>query len=1039
MPDLILDDFRDVSGWLAVASGLAKLAITSRPRSGGHPAMHLAFDFAGGGGFVVARKELALAVPETWALCFSLRGHGERNRLEIKLADPSGKNVWWYREEAFALPADWTPIVIPSRAIEFAWGPAGGGALRDVGAIEIALAAGPGGAGEVEVADLRIEDRTVRARPVVRASTALPGHAPDGLFDDPPAAPWRSEPTAPQWLEVDFQGEREYGGLVVDWEPAGRARAFTVATSTDGVTWTDVHATAHADAPRSWIPMPNTCARHLRLVLDASVAGAGFGITALAVRPFELSRTHETFFSGIAAESLRGSYPRWVTGEQSYWTPVGVPDGDTCALMNEEGLVEVDRGTWSLEPFVFADGGLVTWADADVAVELEDGTLPIPTSLWRTPSIELRTTAFAHRIAERPVLFVRYRVARRDGASGPLRLFVTARPFQVNPPWQKFGALGGVSPIRELFGDPLTMVVGGTRTVLPLERAAAFGAATFHQGNVVDHLRTGDVPPHGAADDDAGFAAGALRFDLDVGPGATAEVYVAVPFGSILDQTDDWIRSGLPVALGAGGGAAAFAATVRAWENKLGGLRITLGARWQRHADALRTAVAHVLVERDGPALQPGPRRYTRSWIRDGAIMAGALLRVGCIEEARAFVRWYAPFQRADGFVPCCVDRSGPDWLVEHDSHGELVFAIAECFRFTGDRAFLDALWPAVAGAVACIERLRATRLGPAWDGENERGFRGLLPESASHEGYLAHPVHAYWDDFWAVRALGDAAFLATARGDAAEAARLTALRDDFRASIRDSLAHTIATRNIAYVPGSVEWADFDPTATSNAVALLGEAALMPRAVLDATFAEYLKGFRRRVRNEIDWANYTAYEVRIIGALVCLGERASAAELAELLLDDRRPRPWNQWPEISWRNPRSPGHIGDVPHAWIAAEYVLAVRTMLAYERMDDEALVLAAGVPSAWLDGGDPVAVDGLATYWGTLGFTLRRVDATTLALELRGDAAPPGGLVLRPPLGGRLVEVAIDGAPAAGFAHDEVVVPRTPAAIVLRHGSPS
>jgi hypothetical protein len=600
----------------------------------------------------------------------------------------------------------------------------------------------------------------------------------------------------------------------------------------------------------------------------------------------------------------------------------------------------------------------------------------------------------------------------------------------VNPPWQSFGALGGVKTIHDLEGDATRVRVDGTRVVFPLTPATAFGAATFDQGNVVDHLRTGDVPPRATVHDDFGFASGALRFDLDAGAGPTRDVHLAVPFGTVAPDVSPALPAGT-------NGADAFAATVRAWEEKLGGLRITLGARWQRHADALRTAIAYVLVERDGPALQPGPRRYTRSWIRDGAIMAGALLRVGCIEEARAFVRWYAPFQRADGFVPCCVDRNGPDWLVEHDSHGELVFAIAECFRFTGDHAFLDEHWPAVTRAVAMIEQLRATRLGPAWDGEDKRGFRGLLPESASHEGYLAHPVHAYWDDFWAVRALGDAAFLATARGDATEAARLTAVRDDFGANVRDSLAHTIATRGIAYVPGSVEWADFDPTATSNAVTLLGETALMPRAVLDATFAEYLKGFRRRVRNEIDWANYTAYEVRIIGALVCLGERANAAELAEFLLDDRRPQPWNQWPEISWRDPRSPGHIGDVPHAWIAAEYVLAVRTMLAYERMADEALVVAAGVPSAWLDGGDSVTVGGLATYWGTLGFTLRRVDATTLALSLRGDVAPPGGLVLQPPLGGRVTEATIDGAAVARFSDAEVVVKRAPAEVVVTWGS--
>ncbi len=1029
MPELVIDDLRDPATWLPVASGLARLTLATDAGPRGGAALRLDFDFAGGGGFVVARRQVALAVPETWALCFAIRGHGPPNRLEIKLADPSGTNVWWWKQEAFALPEAWTALVIPSRAIEFAWGPAGGGALREIGAIELALAAGPGGAGSVWIADLRIEDRTVRARPTVRASSALPGHAADGLFDTPPLTGWRSARSAePQRIDVDFQGEREYGGLVVDWEPDGRARAFSVATSADGAAWQTVHTTTHADAARSWVPMPNTCARHLRIDLQASVAGGGFGIRALAVRPFEFSRSLPTFFRSVAAETPRGDWPRWLVPEQSYWTPVGLPDGDTCALMNEEGLVEVDRGTFAIEPFVWVGDHLVTWADADVTVALEGDALPIPTSIWRTDAIELRTTACASRCDGHPFLFLRYRVAARGAATVSVRLFAALRPFQVNPPWQAFGALGGVSPIHELTGDVTAVVVDGTRVVLALGAASAFGAATFDQGNVVEHLRAGDVPPRGTVRDDFGFAAGALRFDLVLAPGTAREVYLAVPFGTV-------DPAALPARPDADAGPRAFAAAGAAWEAKLGGLRITLGPRWQRHADALRTAVGHVLVERDGPALQPGPRRYTRAWIRDGAIMAATLLRVGRMEEACAFVRWYAPFQRDDGFVPCAVDRNGPDWLVEHDSHGQLVFAVAECVRFGADRGFLDPLWPHVERAAAYLEQLRASRLGPEYEADAKRGCRGLLPESASHEGYLAHPVHAYWDDFWAVRGLGDAAWLAEVRGDAAAAARYTALRDAMRTSIRDSLAHTITTRGIAYVPGSVEWADFDPTATSNAVGLLGEMDLMPRAVLDQTFAEYLAGFRRRAGNAIDWANYTAYEVRIVGALVVLGERASAAELAAFLLDDRRPAAWNQWPEISWRDPRSPGHIGDVPHAWIAAEYVLSIRTMLVYERPADGALVVAAGVPPAWLDDGDAVTVDGLATYWGTLGFTLRRTAPDTLALSLRGDAQPPGGVVCRPPLGAGLAAVTIDGVALANAGDDEVVVPRCPSEVVMRY----
>lgn len=69
----------------------------------------------------------------------------------------------------FDLPADWQTLHVPSREIEFAWGPAGGG-LAELGAIELVIAAGPGGAGTVWIGDLRIEDRTYRGTPQVRAS-----------------------------------------------------------------------------------------------------------------------------------------------------------------------------------------------------------------------------------------------------------------------------------------------------------------------------------------------------------------------------------------------------------------------------------------------------------------------------------------------------------------------------------------------------------------------------------------------------------------------------------------------------------------------------------------------------------------------------------------------------------------------------------------------------------------------------------------------------------------------------------------------------
>jgi hypothetical protein len=156
--------------------------------------------------------------------------------------------------------------------------------------------------------------------------------------------------------------------------------------------------------------------------------------------------------------------------------------------------------------------------------------------------------------------------------------------------------------------------------------------------------------------------------------------------------------------------------------------------------------------------------------------------------------------------------------------------------------------------------------------------------------------------------------------------------------------------------------------------------------------------------------------------------------LLDFFLADRRPLAWNQWPEISWRDPRSPGHLGDVPHAWIGAEYVQAVLAMFAYERPSDAALVLAAGVSEAWLDAGE-VGVAALPTWWGPLGYTLRRAGPGALRLDLEpGLRTPPGGIDLRPPLPRPLARVEVDGTPVSGFDAGGVVLRRCPATVVLR-----
>ena len=1024
-----LDDFTELSGWSTVASGQAQLDI-SGDRGPRGAAMRLDFDFRGGGGFVVARKRFSFPLPEAYALTFDVRGVAPANKLEFKLVDTSGHNVWRYQEDAFRFPADWRSLRIRSSQIDFAWGPAGGGPARQVGAIELAIVAPPGGKGTVWIANLGLEDHSFRSIPAVQASSALPGHEARCAVDRRAETSWRSEPSDdPQWFLVDFGEAREYGGLIVRWDPTTTARPFDVETSDDGTAWKTVYSAGRPDTARSYVYLPQSTSQWLRLRLHRGGGdGKGIGIAEIDVRPYEFSRSLNAFFQGIAANEPRGSFPRYLCGEQTYWTPVStVNGGATQALLNEDGMLEVDRGAFSIEPFLYVGDKLVTWADSASTQELEQGFLPIPSSVWRIDGIALRTTAFATDQSGKVILYVRYRLENLNTGPQRVRLFAALRPFQVTPPWQAFHDFGGVSRITTLEYVGGVVSVNRKKALVPLTAPSGFGAAAFDRGAVTHYLRSGDVPPEEAVSDGFGYASGALRYDLDLPPASARDVYLAIPFEAT-DGAPDLLSRNVDAE-------ARLDAAVREWSAKLGRIDIRLPAFARAFTDTFRTAAAHILVNRDGPALQPGPRRYARSWIRDGATMAAALLRAGCTDEIRDYVRWYARHQAADGTVPCCVDRNGPDWLAEYDSQGELIYTVMEYVRFTGDRAFLAEMWPAVTRSVDRIEALRSQRLTAEFQSPEKRACYGLLPESVSHEGYLAHPVHAYWDDFWALRGLKDAATMAKVLADGSQAARLIALRDSFRETLHASIMATMTDRGLDYIPASVELADIDPAATASAIALLDEAQALPAAAIERTFDEYLANFRKRRTGEIDWSNYSPYEIRIIGALVRLGRRENAFELARFFMGDRRPLAWNQWPEIAWRDPRSPAHIGDMPHTWIAAEFALAFRSMLAFERETDDALVVAAGVPAEWLERDGGVSVKGLPTWYGTLSFAMARAgDGVDMEIALTGDVRmPAGGIVVRPPGDAPLRAAIVNGKPTARFTDAQATVDELPAKIRL------
>ncbi len=1022
----VLDDFETSGAWTAAPADGVTLDL-SADRSTDGPCLRLDYDFQGHGGWAAAHRKLKLELAPNWELAFRLRGAPATQTLEVKLLDPSGENVWWSVRRDLAIGEAWQRIVVKKRQISFAWGPAGGGELERAGSIEIAVVAGDGGKGTVWIDDLTYTPleppHPYRGTPKATASSSAPGHEPRLAVDGDPATTWRGAGAAgPRWLQVDFGERRELGGLVVDWDPDAAPGSFEVQTSRDGADWTTGWRVSNAHGRRSRVFLPETDCRLVRL-LAAPKPGGEIGIREIEVVPVERWATANDLLADVARDSRRGLYPRGLLGEPSSWTVTGPsPGGSRRGLLGADGAFEPAARSFSLEPFVLLDGRLLTWADVASSQSLMDGRLPIPTVTWATPELRLEVTV----LAAADLTSVRYRLTNRSAHRIDPRLLLAARPFQVNPPSQILNVPGGAARGPGIWCTRSGLEVDGWWQAVAFPAPITCGATGFDDGDVVSFLDRATVPDRTEARG-LPYPSGVLAWERTVAPEETLEVTVAF---SAADG------GATPVAGEAARGPEAFTRrldhTARAWRESLSHVEITVPPAGRDALDTMTANLAFMLINRDGPALQPGARSYARSWIRDGTMMATALLRLGHETEVEEFARWYAAHQYADGRVPCCIDPRGADPVVENDADGELIFLIAETVRITRDTAFAAELWPHALRAAGHIDALRRQRRTDAYRAPVRRVFFGLLPESISHEGYSARPMHSYWDDFWALRGLSDAAWLARELG-MAEADKLVASEQELRADLLASLKRTMQVHDIDYIPGCAELGDFDATSTTVAVSPTAIDAVLPQDPLMRTFERYWEVFTARRDGAVAWQNYTPYELRTVGVFVRLGWRERAWSLLDAFLRDRLPPGWRQWPEIVWRDAQTARFLGDLPHSWVGSDFVRSFLDVFAWERERDQALVVAGGVPAAWMhDGG--VAVRDLRTRWGRLSYALRE-DAGVVRLTLGpGLEAPPGGIVLQVPLANPPVSVTVNGVPVSVGDGAEIVVREAPAEVEIR-----
>lgn len=1034
----LIDDFETASNLKIVEAEQVEVKITNVEGIDKN-CLRLDYNFKAGSGYGGIQKKFPVQLPENYEFSFYLKADSPDNTLEFKLLDEEGTSVWWFNNRNYSFPKEWTKYTIKQRQISKAWGPSPLLKPKKIDKIEIFVTSINGGKGTLYIDKFCLEQKPpVSAAfevPLVKTSSSLSDkYMAEMILDGNTATEWRSrENPSFEEMIIDLKSSREFGGIVILQDSLNYALQYDISISDDSINWRKVYSVKNGKWGKSFIDIRESDAQFIKLNF-IKCSGQYYAIKEIEIKPISFTENKNVFFEAIAKEKPKGFYPKYFNPEQSNFTVIGVNKDVKEALINEEGMIESDKQSFSVEPFIYLDNEFINWNCVKTAQKLEKDYLPIPFVTWDADKTMLEIKAFADGEAGNSFLNISYTVINTSSKNQNGSFYLAVRPFQVNPPAQFLNTTGGTAKIDTINYFNEKIFVNSNKVIIPLQKPAGFGASEFDRGDITDFISKDILPTETNVTDHYSAASGALKYSFDLQPGEKKSFYFLIPFHNTEVITGKLLKGITPEKFFA----RRLNGNIKFWEEKLDFAKFDLPKSANKLINTLRTSLAYILINRDNNGFQPGSRSYERSWIRDGAMTSSSLLKMGITKEVKEYIDWYSEFQYPNGKIPCVVDTRGPDPVPENDSHGEYLFLLNQYFQFTKDTAYLKSKFDNVKKTVEYMEFLINQRKTKQYvESDSLKLFYGLLPESISHEGYSEKPMHSYWDDFWGLKGLKDAVEIASVLNEKEYLKNFAKLMGSFKTDFYSSMMNSIEKHKIDYIPGCAELGDFDATSTAIGLLPCNEKKNMPEPYLKNTFMRYYDFFKkRRDDKNYDWVNYTPYELRTVGAFNYLDLPNISHEMLDYFFKDQLPNNWNHWAEVVWRDKKAAKFIGDMPHTWVASDFVNSVRSFFVYEDEINHSLVLGSGLYKEWIDAPGGMKVSNLNTYYGTIDYSVNK-NGSGYVFNISGKIKKPkGNIVIKNFNAGKLPkEVFVNGKSVKEFTANSIIIYEFPAKVEIKY----
>lgn len=705
-------------------------------------------------------------------------------------------------------------------------------------------------------------------------------------------------------------------------------------------------------------------------------------------------------------------WPYWIQGYGRSWTVIGLEEAVSEGMVSRDGAVGSKEWPHTISLWLTTNNGTVyapeRYHPTEINWKLQEGFLPLPVLSYGDEKIRIEQSYLV--VPEESGRFedglirIRYTILSQLDESEKGTLYLAIRPYQMT------GAVGEITRIRwndtlqaVLVDDGYMVFCGPGKPQKIIRQPVSVLNFEDSPGDIslysVLGKKSGDEQL--SVDPELEINAAAADWPIRIIPGKnTFEFTIPLQAIDISEITSP------PSAKVSGKTIAEI------WKNRLKNVKLQIPDK--RMSDAYYASLAYILINADQNMPHPGTWAYDLFWYRDTAYILAALLRNGFFKFARQTVNHLMQAQRADGEFPPIFDLNYKQvGHREWDSQGQALFSLSEYVRFTNDTALARRYWPNVLRGVGFLDSLQT--VSPI----------DILPPSWSAEDLGSSRWHHYWDDFWAIRGLQDAAWLARQIGEEPEAIRLPHKAETLRRNTLASINRLMDTTDIHWIPNGPEDLYGSSMARGTGPGVWPGGPLNPRDSLTRSSFDYYwnKWIKPYQGAYLHQGKFWPYAFELAACYVLLDKPQRAHRIVGWHLDHQTMPGVYAWGE-QLDTTTAQFYAGDIPHGWVAADFINLVRTMLVYEK--DDSLALGAGIPWKWLTDGQEVGISAAPTYFGSIGYSLHYTDTThQLQWQMDTQQTAANGIKLKIPDRVDVLSVSVDGRTWENYTRSAIRIP--------------